>query len=197
VSAKFVLREDAQEWERVAYAEVLIPETPNSHSDYWTKEGIREAMYEFAKKGFGIDLDHDNIDRSGDIKVVESFIARANDPDFIEGSWVVGVYIGDENIWQDVLNGSLNGYSYEALVSFLPATMTVEDDGIRQGVTEPSTEDGHVHGFLLMVDDEGYVLQGGTDEVNGHSHTISGSVVTDDADGHNHRYNSVTGVDGK
>ena len=184
-------------WERVVMAEVLVPDTPNVFNDYWTRENIRLAAYEFMKRGFGIDIEHDNNDVTGKVFVVESFIARAGDPTFIEGSWVVGMYIADDAIWQAVLDGKINGYSYEALVSFLTATLQVLDDGIRQGVTEPDPFDGHQHYFMVLVDINNRPIDGGTSETDGHSHTITSHTVTDYANGHVHRYNLVIGKDGK
>lgn len=194
----FTLRlRDDREYEQVVFAEVLIPETPNVYGDYWTRDAIREAAYMFAKTGYGIDIDHDNLDRTGQVYVVESFIARQNDPDFIEGSWVIGMKIEDDTIWQAVLDGEINGYSYEAVVKFMHAILTMVDDGVRVGFTEPDLDDGHVHEFMVMVDENGRPIEGGTSETDGHSHTISSHTVTDEAEGHKHRYNLVSGKDGK
>ena len=191
-----VLRDD-RKWERVVFGEVLIPETPNVYNDYWTKEAIRHAAYLFAQQGYGIDLEHDNVDLTG-LKaiVVETFIARPGDPDFIEGSWVVGMKILDDDLWQAVLNNEINGYSYEAIIEFMDAILTIEDDGIRVGVTEPDLEDGHTHDFMIMVDETNRPISGGTSETDGHSHTISTHTVTDEAEGHTHRYNLVKGKGG-
>lgn len=186
-----VKRRDGDEYEQIVFAEVLIPKTPNVFGDYWTEEAIKEAAYAFAEKGYGIDIDHDNVDISGSVFVAEWFIARENDPDFIKGSWVIGMKITDPVIWQQVLDNELNGFSYEAQVSFLEAVYTDDDDGVRQGYTEPSTVDGHVHAYAILVDANGRPVSGGTDEVNGHSHTISSHTVTDEADGHTHRFNIV------
>ena len=65
--------------------------------------------------GFGIDVNHQNDDVSAGVKIVENFIARADDPDFVEGAWVIGVHVLDDDIWNDILSGELNGFSYEAL----------------------------------------------------------------------------------
>lgn len=190
-------RSDGAEWEQVVFAEVLVPETRNVFGDYWKKPAIRHAAYLFMQEGFGIDIDHDNIDRTGDMYVVESFIARPGDPDFIEGSWVVATKIEDEQIWQDILDNKINGYSYEAVIAFLEGTLKMNDDGVRTGYTEPDLGDGHVHAFMALVDEDNRPVSGGTDEVNGHSHSISSHTVTDAAAGHTHRYNLVSGVDGK
>lgn len=192
-----VVRED-RKWERVVFGEVLVPETPNVYNDYWTKESIKHAAYLFAEQGYGIDRDHDNIDLTGTKAiVVETFIARAGDPDFIEGSWVVGMKILDDDLWEAVLNNEINGYSYEAIIEFMDAILTMEDDGVRVGVTEPDIDDGHTHKYMVMVDENNRPISGGCSETNGHSHTISTHTVTDEAEGHTHRYNLVQGKDGK
>lgn len=184
-------------WERIVMAEVLLPETPNVFNDYWTKENIREAAYAFMIQGFGIDVEHDNVDVTGSVHVVESFLVRPGDPDFIEGSWVVAMHIGDDAMWQDVLDNKINGYSYEALVSFLSATIQTTDDGVRQGTTEPDLEDGHTHSFMVMVDENNRPITGGTSTDAGHAHVITMHTITNEAAGHVHRYNLVLGKDGK
>lgn len=192
-----VRKDAAKEFERVVFAEVLIPETPNVMGDYWTREAIKECAYEYARCGYIIDVDHDNVDVTGDVYVVETFIARDNDDTFIPGSWVVGMKIESDAIWQDILDGKINGYSFEALVSFLAAKFTVLDDGVRTGVTEPDPMDGHTHVFMVIVGPDNRPISGGTDETNGHSHTITYHTVTDAAEGHTHRYNLVKGKDGQ
>lgn len=192
---KRVCRDDP-EYERVVFAEVLVPGVPNSYADYWTEKGIREAAYMFMREGYGIDLEHDQVDRSGPLYVIESFIAREGDPDFIKGSWVVGMKIEDDALWQDVLDNKINGYSFEALVEFTEATLTFEDDGTRTGITEPAA-DGHTHTFMAVVDFSGNVLSGGTDVVDGHSHDITSHTTTGSSAGHKHRYNIVQGKDAK
>lgn len=194
---KLVVRQDTL-WERIVMAEVLVPEVPNVFNDYWTRENIKEAAYGFMEQGFGIDIDHNNVDIQGvHATVVESFIARQGDPDFIEGSWVIGMHILDDALWQDVLDGKINGYSYEAIVAFLTATLHVTDDGVRQGVTEPDPFDGHTHYYMVLVDDHNRPIAGGTSDTLGHSHTISTHTITDVENGHIHRYNLVAGKDGK
>lgn len=191
-----IKRKDGEEWERVVFAEVLIPDVPNVYGDLWSKKAVREAAYEFLRQGYGIDVDHDNVDVSGPVHVVESFIVRPGDEDFIEGSWVVAMRVEDDVLWQKILDNEINGYSYEAMVSFIDGVFVDDtDDGTRTGYTEPDVNDGHKHAFAILVDAENRPLSGGTDEVNGHSHTISNHTVTDEADGHTHRFNIVTGKD--
>lgn len=187
-------RSDAEGWEQVVFAEVLIPETPNVFGDYWTKQAVRDAAYAFMRKGFGIDVEHDNVNIAGSgAYMVETFIVRPGDPTFIEGSWVIALKITDDDLWQQILDNEINGFSYEATLNLLPGTYyDPDDDGMRTGFTEPDITDGHVHGFAVFVDETNRPIFGGTDEANGHKHTISSHTVTDVSEGHSHRYNIVT-----
>lgn len=194
---KAVVRSEG-EWDRMVFAEVLVPGVPNVFNDYWTEEAIKEAAYLFMRQGFGIDVEHDNTDIcGGGADVVESFIVRDGDPDFIKGSWVVGMYIADDALWAKVLSGDINGFSYQAVVSFLTGILEVEDDGIRTGTTEPDPIDGHTHYFMVMVGADNRPKSGGTSDTDGHSHTITSHTVTDESAGHVHRYNLVQGKEGK
>ncbi len=192
-----VARDDG-EWERLVFAEVLIPNVPNVYNDYCTPEAVKNAAYLFMQKGFGIDIEHNEVDILDEkAYVVESFIARAGDPDFIEGAWVIGMQITDDLLWQDILDGKINGFSYQAIAGFLSATLTVEDDGVRIGITEPSVIDGHTHDFMVMVGIDNRPSSGGTSETNGHFHSITRHSLTAEAAGHTHRYNFVSGKEGK
>jgi hypothetical protein len=192
-----VTREDKQ-FEQVVLCELLIPDVPNCFGDVYTKDAIREFCYTYAKTGFEIDINHDHVDVQGqDAIVVESFIARAGDPNFIEGSWVIGMKILSDELWQRVLNGEINGYSYEAEVFFTDMVFQNLRDRQVVGTTEPHPIDGHTHTFLVILDPFNRPVSGATGETNGHSHRILTHTVTakaislDSAGEHNHRYQVI------
>jgi len=186
------------EYERIAFAEVLIPDSPNVYGDLHSAENIRQFAYGFMINGFGIDIDHNNINVTSQVKIIESFIARAGDPVFVEGAWVVGILVLDDEIWEDILSGELNGFSYQAMVSVLPVQVVYPDIQEFQGVTYPDIDDGHVHSFYVMLDEDGRVKVGGTDEVRGHSHAILSHTYsersTEGGDVHRHRYSLYRAV---
>ena len=188
-------REDEDGYQRIVYAEVLIPDVPNTAGDFHTKKMVRDFAFGFMVSGFDLDVDHDNVSRS-DLKVVESFIARDDDPDFIPGSWVVGVYVGDDEVWNQIRRGEINGYSWEGYVKTIQAELEMLADVSRYGRTEKDLDDGHTHEFVAIVDDNGRVVAGGTTEVNGHSHTIRSHTFTEKSDGHSHIFNIVKGEGG-
>ena len=189
--SRMIVRED-QVWERYVLAELLLPDTPNTYGDIMTREGIKEAAFEFARQGYGLDVNHDEQDRKGEgLVVVESFIARAGDPTFIEGSWVIGMKILDDDIWQMVLDGELNGFSYQAEVQMLEVVVQNLRNRQVSGVTEPDPYDGHTHPYLVILNPLNVPISGGTGITNGHSHRITSHTVTEYANSHSHRYQVI------
>lgn len=194
---KLVVRDGEAElsprlWEQVVFAEVVLPGIPNVYGDISTAEEVKQFAYEYARQGYGIDVGHDKVNvRNQQAFVCESFIARDDDPDFVAGAWVVGMKILDGDLWQQILAGEINGYSYMALVSMLPVEILGPSERQVAGTTEPDPADGHTHDYALIVDVLNHPMVGATSETNGHSHRISVHTVTDVAEGHNHRYQVI------
>jgi hypothetical protein len=132
-----------------------------------------------------IDTSHDNVPNGS--YPVETFIAREGDPDYTPGAWVMGVKIEGEDTWQRVLRGELNGFSFQSLV--VPKLVEVVYEVVRDhvGETEPAADD-HNHTYFVVLDEQGSVVGGYTDNVDGHSHSIRRASVTELAEGHNHRF---------
>ena len=181
------------EEKQLAYGEVYIPMIPDSQGDFMTSIEIEKMAHGFMKSGLlrGVDTQHDLVD-NGAI-VVESFIARKNDPDFVEGSWVAAVWVPDD-IWPLVKSGELGGFSMYGSGERVPTYITIEvpDDGILKGDTAES--EGHHHDFFLRFDAEGSFIGGDTSVDDGHSHKITKGTVTDlekEEGGHRHRFSFV------
>ena len=89
--------------------------------------------YGFMQKGITdhIDLNHDGV-HCGAV-VVESFIAREGDPDFIPGSWVVGVHVPDNDTWNLIKTGELNGFSLEGIGHKKAQTVTFSVPDLLKG----------------------------------------------------------------
>jgi hypothetical protein len=155
-----------------------------------TADEIEKMAHGFMLDGLlrGVDTEHD-LEDNGSV-VVESFIARKGDPDFIEGSWVAAVKVTDE-LWPMVKSGELGGFSMYGKGERIPTYITIEvpDDGIVKGETDLSED--HMHVFSLRFDEAGNFEGGETNVVNGHAHKIMKGTVTEDADGHRHRFSFV------
>lgn len=188
-ASNFRLVRDENGYERVVYAEVIIPEYLNTYNDYYSEKAVREFAYAYMIHGFSVDLEHSGPNLTDEAFVVESFVARDNDPDFIPGSWVIGVYIPDDTLWEKVLNREINGFSYRADVDFTPVEAEVAGTNMFFGTTEPDPLDGHQHRFFIITDADGKLLSGGTDETNDHEHPITRHTFTGMAAGHKHVFN--------
>lgn len=182
------------EEQRIVWSEVYAPGIPDTDIEYMEAEDIRKMAYKFMQemKLDQVDSQHNNELVPG-CRIVESFIARKGDPTFIEGAWVVGMHIPDDDMWGKVKKGEINGFSMEAMVVKTPMEVLVEVPPLVHGNTIKA-EDGHVHKFTVAYDNEGRFLGGETDVVDGHAHVIKRGTVTELADDHVHRFSHVDGI---
>lgn len=197
--ALHLLKRDDGEYERVVMCELLIPDIPNSYGDIYTKQAVKDFCYEYARQGYGLDVEHDNVDMKGEgLVVVESFIARPGDPTFIEGSWVVGMKVLDDATWEKVLSGELNGFSYEAECFISPVLIQNLRNRQVAGTTEPDPVDGHTHTYLVLLDALNRPISGATGVSGGHFHKIVFHTTTEEASSgrsHHHRYQVIVQED--
>lgn len=179
---------------RLIYSEVYAPNRPDAQGEFMRPDTIMKAAHSFVKAGrmANIDKEHDNVLLEG-VQVVESFVARKGDPDFIEGAWVVGIHVDNDAIWEAVKKGEVNGLSLEAFVEKDEQEVVVEIPGLITGKTSKS--DSHEHVFYVTYDANGKFLGGVTDTVDGHRHSIVAGTVTEPHDGHSHRFSSVDGIE--
>lgn len=181
----------ADEQLRIVWAEVYAPNRPDSDGEFMDARGIREMAYKFMREQRLGQVDHMHTNEIvEEAHVVESFIARKGDPNFIEGAWVVGVHIPKDEDWAKVEKGEWNGFSMEAEVHKETVEVELELPPIITGKTMKS-DDGHTHVFYVAYDDDGKFLGGRTDSVDGHSHVIKRGTLTEMAEGHNHRFSHV------
>lgn len=177
---------------QIVYAEVYAPYVLDTYGEFMVPEDIETMAHRFMRLKLDevIDTNHDNVPNGS--YPVESFLARDNDPDFTEGSWVLGVKIADDAVWQKVLRGELNGYSFEAMVNLVEYDMTVSVVRDHWGSTKTLRGVDHEHIFFVQVDEKGRVVKGYTSEgPDGHVHVIRHGTVTEEAEGHSHRFDLV------
>lgn len=191
VKADYKIHKVTDAMEQIVEGEVYAPFVLDSHGELMLPEDIRKLAHRFliAQKNHYIDVMHNN--NAVEASIVESFIARKGDPDYAEGSWVLATKIFDENTWQDILDGKLNGYSLEAMVYKVQSEIVYDYLPIHIGFVEEN--DGHYHSFYVEVDKDGRVIGGYTSEAaddNGevHTHKINFGTATEHSNKHNHRY---------
>lgn len=174
---------------QIVYGEVYPPDRMDAQGEFMRADEIRKMAHEFVRSKMTdqIDVMHDNT--LVPCHIVESFIARKGDPDFLEGSWVIGMHIPDAGLWDRVLKGEINGFSMEAMVSRIPVDCEVDVPNSISGSTSKS--EGHTHTFAVKYDDNGKFMGGETSVTNGHSHAILAGTHTERTEGHSHRFSSV------
>jgi len=193
---------------RIIWSEVYIPDFPDAHGDFMNAEEIRKMAHKFIGQGLTdqCDLQHDNSTSHG-MEIVESFIARKDDTVFIADSWVVGVRVNDDALWEQVKSGEFNGFSMQAKVFTKEVEIEVEIPEEVVGQTERPNEQpktGHRHSFTVRFDENGKFVGGQTTTEEGHFHRITAATLTGppirngvpEDSGHVHRYSFLDKIFG-
>jgi len=176
---------------RLVFAEVYSPLHIDTDGEAMTADEIEKMAYKFLSGGNvrKIDVGH-NREESG-CYIVESFIARKNDPDnFIEGAWVLGVKVDDEDLWQDVKRGELNGFSFDGSVTPVKARASVSVIQRMVGKTEKSFKGilpEHSHDLEVEFNDDGVIIPTYTSETLNHVHKVMKATSTEMEIDHSHR----------
>ncbi len=182
---------------RIVWGEVYVPGIPDSEGDFMTAVEVRKMAHGFLAQGLTnqIDVNHDYNMTSA--RVVESFIAREGDPDFIPGSWVMATHIPDDDLWAAIKGGELNGYSMAGWSTRADGELHLEIPPFFVGRTVDGP-DGHDHAFKVFFDQDGEFLGGETSVDGEHWHVIKRGTVTEPGgDGHVHRFSFVEAFVGK
>lgn len=172
--------------QQIVWGEVYVPDVPDSQNDFMTAASIREMAYRFMQKGdmFAIDTGHDQ-EKNGSY-IVESFIARDGDPNFIPGSWVLGVKVEDPEKWAMVKSGELNGFSVDGRAMQEDVVLVIDVPEVITGRTTSSVD--HDHEFYVRFGEDGKI-NGYTDPgPDGFSHKILRGTMTEEANGHSHLF---------
>jgi len=188
--SKLILKKDKLP-ERLVWAEVYAPNRPDSDGEFMDAETIKKMAYEFMRElkvEESVDHRHTNEIVDG-VRIVESFIARKGDPDFIEDAWVLGMHIDNDTMWASIEKGEINGFSVEAYVKKQVVDVEVSIPPVVSGITMKSED--HEHQFHVSYSDQGKFLGGKTDVVDGHMHVIKRGTTTEEAAGHRHRFSHV------
>ena len=176
----------------IIYAPVYSPYRVDTDNEAMTPDQIELMAHGFMLNGRWdcIDVNHDRV-KSG-CQVVESFVARKGDPDFLEGEWVLGIKIFRDDLWTKVLKGELNGLSFSSknvpgrdghLVDLLQpvsgAGTTESSDG---GPLPP-----HSHDIVIEFTEDARAIRTFTEEALGHKHAVNRMTATDISMDHAHR----------
>lgn len=96
---------------QIVYGVALRPNIPDTQGDIISPEQIEFAAHGFLLNSRSGDLNHKERLTKSEFQVVESAIARVDEPPNINrGDWVVAVKLSDR-LWKLVKTGEINGFS--------------------------------------------------------------------------------------
>lgn len=128
--AAFVRKDDAAgagaaTEKRLVYGIVLEPETVDSQGDIYSADEIERAAHGFMADYQNVGHMHRALVNDG-VEVVESFIAPVDlamgDQTVKAGTWVLGVRIASDTLWEQVKSGELTGLSIGGYAERVPVS---------------------------------------------------------------------------
>ncbi|KMW60782.1 Phage capsid and scaffold [Candidatus Rhodobacter oscarellae] len=133
-----------------AYGVVYAPDQEDAHGDTADADTIRKAQAEFMREGRLKNIDTEHSFTSEMAYVAESWLVRKGDPLFPnepEGSWAVGIQIGDPDLWKQLKSGELTGISLAGIARMEPGP----DDPAHPRYTEKDAAPGWVERFIKAL----------------------------------------------
>lgn len=120
----------------------------NGYEVFFSKDTIRQIAQVFFKRGFQKNMNINHTEVPADSYVFQSFIVDSeqgiNSPKSLnapDGSWIVGVKVQDNSVWDDIKLGRVKGFSAEGL--FLLAESKIKQ--------EHKTEETELLEFLRTI----------------------------------------------
>lgn len=114
VAFKHARIEKAKQDERFVMGVVLEPETVDSQGDIYNEKEVRDAAHHFMERFGNIGLQHKTI-INDHVKILESFLTRQPEKfgktEVPEGTWLIGVRVLSDKLWEAVQKGDLTGFS--------------------------------------------------------------------------------------
>ena len=129
---KVVFLEDEAKEKHMVVGPVLIPDMPiyrNQDGEefyiQFSKESIEKLAYNYIKQGYNMtSFTAQHQHPVNEVYIVESWIKttendKSNDLGFDcpIGTWFVGAKVNNLDVWEDIKDGKMNGFSVEAFVS--------------------------------------------------------------------------------
>ncbi len=95
----------------------------DSQNDLYSASEVRQAAYKFMEDYGTLGLQH-QVKVDGRVKILENWIARADmvvDDQLVKaGTWLMGVRVIDDTLWNRVKEGSLTGFSIGGVAQRTP-----------------------------------------------------------------------------
>lgn len=128
---KFSLEED----EKIITGAVMIPQkrmlrinekTGEEFYVYFSADTIKQAAYRWLQENMNHQFNLEHSDNTNKIDVIESWVIndqhndKANSLGFSlpKGTWMMSCKVNDEELWNEIKNGTFNGFSVEGMFHY-------------------------------------------------------------------------------
>jgi hypothetical protein len=143
---------------RTVEGEVYVPHEDDDQLDWVSTEDVEKAAHDFLANGYtkNVDTNHNWVPNGS--AVVESYIAKSNDPVYKPGTWVMKVRVDDDQTWTDIQKGKITGFSIAGKGT------RVFDDPVHKGVYQSWTPEGTIvpgEGTVELEPRGQFVVEGG------------------------------------
>jgi len=109
-----LLKAEGSDDERFVLGIVLEPEVVDAQQDVYSATEIRAAAHRFMEEFQDVGLMH-RMRVNGAVKIVESYLAPSDvtiaGTAIKQGTWLLGVHVVSDALWQEVKDGALTGFS--------------------------------------------------------------------------------------
>jgi len=104
---------------RQVFGEVLVPNAVDGQGHIYSQAEVEKAAHYWMKEFSQLGEMHKAMLGDGQISILETFVAPSsftfsdgdNERTIKKGTWLLKVYVEDDEIWEKVKNGELNGFS--------------------------------------------------------------------------------------
>jgi DNA adenine methylase len=119
--------------ERFVFGIVLEPEVVDAQGDIYSAEEIGQAAHRFMEEFGGLGLMH-QVRVNDQVKILESYLAPV---DFElggvavkKGTWLLGVHVVSDELWGQVKDGTLSGFSIGGTARKIPEAVATNSGDV-------------------------------------------------------------------
>lgn len=113
----------------------LDKKTQEEYEVYFSTQTIRQIAQEYFKSGFQHNMNIGHTATPAKSYIFQSYItdkqkgiAAPKGIECSDGSWIIGVKVEDKNVWNDIKEGKVKGFSIEGIFEFIQSNYTKQDD---------------------------------------------------------------------
>ena len=151
----------------------------------FSKDAVRRLMTKFMKNFSQKNWTTDHMEFAQGLTVVESWIVEDVNNDkanklglenFSEGSWMIGVKVDDDEIWQSIKEGRWHGFSVEAFCDLEEITKEIKNKKIENKMAVKKSK------FDEMMDQIKAIISDAVENADGQDTEVKQDVVDEAAD---------------